>query len=917
MTTTSYNIYQQITSVRLASTANLAGNYFNGSINNGVGATLTALTVGHLSLDGVSVEIGDRLFLKDQTSTNQNGIYIVNAVGGSRSLWMIERSPDFQSIEQLKVGQYFTVGGGLTLAGSMYVLIEPLPSSIGLGSFSFENVADVVTPVGPFLLKSANLSDVNNSTSAIENIGLGRPGILILTDADFAAGGGTYTLTNPPPIYVSMSTTSAGRILQLPPQNEASSLQASQNITLLTGNPSQAININNGAGTLIFQVGQDSAWQAIPNDRTTIAAAWEFLGIVQTLSAVTGTVDLTSTDGSITIISDASNQTIDLSASASVVGGTDNIVWVGMNGSDIIGNGSFSNPYASISHAMISITTASSTNPFKIEIGDGVYTDVNLALKPWIFIDGNQCQYTVSGSVTLDPSWSMGGYLFLQNFFRLGWPATVTLDFNAISSPLSILDFSSNITTGSTTLNLVGDNTNGAIILISNDVDFASSWNITITNCYGSVDGGDIGNLTINHTSENAGGNFSVINMTQLGNFIVTDSTLSGMIIFHEQCKVIGDALYQETGPGNIGCYIKGLTYFGNITLDKGVGGGTLGFSADTLNKLPILLNGATYDPDRIADAMNANLYFNPVNFSPVSGGPGLWAADSVVGNLAGIDAALSGAIGVPPAYGEMYFQDNVSTTTIGGANTPVKINATYNSGLLNDFTQLNGTLTYTGSSARNVQVVSPLTCYYDGTSQNTSFYIAKNGSVIAKSKQKEYIGPDTNNNKPITVSALVDLVNGDTLEAWIENNDNTNSPIVNDLNFNLHNIASFNEGSFIEIINGMTITGSGGVNAGASLVASHEIKAGNIVTGSFKISFNPDTNNPFFTIGKSYGGAFTTSDQAIGSGVCSQTPTPVLGDGEVTSIISVTTFGLRTNILVGTLNVNYILECNFTYEVI
>lgn len=150
---------------------------------------------------------------------------------------------------------------------------------------------------GPFLTVAGNLSDVANTTTSFENIGLGRPGILVLTDADFAAGGGTYTLTNPPPTIVSMDATTAGRVLQLPPCNQATSLQASQQIELITGTGSQSIGINNGAGTLIFSVAADSAWRAIPNNRSTLAGAWVFSGEVQTINgSSTGNVVLTLQD---------------------------------------------------------------------------------------------------------------------------------------------------------------------------------------------------------------------------------------------------------------------------------------------------------------------------------------------------------------------------------------------------------------------------------------------------------------------------------------------------------------------------------------------------------------------------------------------------------------------------------------------
>lgn len=164
-------------------------------------------------------------------------------------------------------------------------------------------VADVNTGAsGPYLLKSANLSDVLNTENSFSNLGLGKSGILLLTDADFAATGGTYVLSNPPPIIISMSATSTGRVLRLPPCNQSNSLLESESIELLTTENSDPINIENATGALFFQTIGNSSWRAVPNDRTTIDGAWEFLGETQTLNGfLTGNIEITSSNNSIDI----------------------------------------------------------------------------------------------------------------------------------------------------------------------------------------------------------------------------------------------------------------------------------------------------------------------------------------------------------------------------------------------------------------------------------------------------------------------------------------------------------------------------------------------------------------------------------------------------------------------------------------
>jgi len=122
-----------LTPVRLASTSNISGTYYNGPNNNGLGATLT-IAASSLTVDSVAAEVGDRILLQTQTNTYEQGIYVVNSIG---STVVLQRSADQQSIEQMKAGQYVSVGAGSTHAGNFYSLVEPLPSAIGVDAIVF------------------------------------------------------------------------------------------------------------------------------------------------------------------------------------------------------------------------------------------------------------------------------------------------------------------------------------------------------------------------------------------------------------------------------------------------------------------------------------------------------------------------------------------------------------------------------------------------------------------------------------------------------------------------------------------------------------------------------------------------------------------------------------------------------------
>lgn len=129
-----YNFYPTLTPVRLASTSNISGTYYNGPTNNGVGATLT-IAASSLTIDGVVCNVGDRVLLQTQTNTFEQGIYVVDSIG---STVVLKRSDDMNDIENfIHAGLSVAVGAGSVNAGNFYTLVEPLPSQIGVSAIVF------------------------------------------------------------------------------------------------------------------------------------------------------------------------------------------------------------------------------------------------------------------------------------------------------------------------------------------------------------------------------------------------------------------------------------------------------------------------------------------------------------------------------------------------------------------------------------------------------------------------------------------------------------------------------------------------------------------------------------------------------------------------------------------------------------
>lgn len=139
MAISNYKKYPVFSPVRVVSTTNLSGTYYNGPLNNGVEATLT-LSAGALTIDSVSLKQGDSILVNGQTAANQNGIYeLMNQPGTGISL-ILRRRDDLQCTEQFNPGFFVSVGAGTTNGGAIYTLVEPIPAQFGISNITFTKV---------------------------------------------------------------------------------------------------------------------------------------------------------------------------------------------------------------------------------------------------------------------------------------------------------------------------------------------------------------------------------------------------------------------------------------------------------------------------------------------------------------------------------------------------------------------------------------------------------------------------------------------------------------------------------------------------------------------------------------------------------------------------------------------------------
>lgn len=126
--------------------------------------------------------------------------------------------------------------------------------------------------------------------------------------------------------------------------------------------------------------------------------------------------------------------------------------------------------------------------------------------------------------------------------------------------------------------------------------------------------------------------------------------------------------------------------------------------------------------------------------------------------------------------YGRAYFAGNASATTIAGIGAPVKVTGTASAGLLAGFTHSSGRLTYTGATAR-VVTASVMASLASTSGDKCGISVAVNGSPVA-----EFYSTVGTGTAFVAAQTLVELVQGDYLEAFVSNETATNSVTVSDL---------------------------------------------------------------------------------------------------------------------------------------
>jgi hypothetical protein len=142
-------------SCRLATAAALPTNvYSNGA--SGVGATLTGVSVGVLTVDGLAVNAGDRIIVQNEAAAANDGIYACTVAGAAGAAYVLTRTADMNSAAQIPGAFAFTEAGNAN-AGAGFTVASPGPFTVGTTAIAwtqFSGAGEITAGTG--LAKGGN-----------------------------------------------------------------------------------------------------------------------------------------------------------------------------------------------------------------------------------------------------------------------------------------------------------------------------------------------------------------------------------------------------------------------------------------------------------------------------------------------------------------------------------------------------------------------------------------------------------------------------------------------------------------------------------------------------------------------------------------------------------------------------------------
>jgi co-chaperonin GroES (HSP10) len=217
-------------SALVATITNLAWTYANGSADasqgTGIGATLTNSSTGTSAIDGYTVQLNDRILVKNQTTKTQNGIYTVTVAGTTGVSTVLTRATDADNHipGQVTAGDFIFVSGvsgttsqvaqGWSQIDSGTATTPPKAIKIGTDNIEFSQFsgAGTYTASNGVLLTGSNFTFNPLSTGGLQTAAGGASVLLPSTSGLSTSASG---LTLNPTSTGGLTTSSSGALIKL------------------------------------------------------------------------------------------------------------------------------------------------------------------------------------------------------------------------------------------------------------------------------------------------------------------------------------------------------------------------------------------------------------------------------------------------------------------------------------------------------------------------------------------------------------------------------------------------------------------------------------------------------------------------------------------------------------------------------
>lgn len=299
--------------VRLATTAALAANTYNNGVL-GVGATLTANANGALTIDGVAVAATDRILVKNEAASANDGIYTVTATGSAILPYILTRALDMNTASEFPGSYVLSLQGTANTNRGWTLVLDP-DTAFVVGTtaqtwLQFTGVGDItagngISITGNSIAVSTTLPDNYTMGAAGTALSITNnatvSGVLTLGSVSGASGTGALSLGS----WTGDNTLATGAVSWTGASAKTVSIASTAAAITLSTTTSGAINIDAASGVNL----KKSAATLIDVGATSATAVTLAANINLSGAAGTGALSLGSMTGDTTLATGALNWT--------------------------------------------------------------------------------------------------------------------------------------------------------------------------------------------------------------------------------------------------------------------------------------------------------------------------------------------------------------------------------------------------------------------------------------------------------------------------------------------------------------------------------------------------------------------------------------------------------------------------------